>query len=332
MGKRREYNLTRQMQICLENFLCLYIVDRQLNSRFSFMPYSIRYRQGILLALVTAICLGSITTQAKLFYAEGGNALTLMLIRFLFSTLAFGFLILIRRESFQIRQENRLAVFLLGVFWSGAMIFYLLSVETMSVSLAVLVLYTYPVLVLIYTVVSGQLSPTLHRVSLFLLAFAGLYLALSAGNNVYEITGLGFAALAAIGAAYTFIKGAKVAPLQDPLVMTFWINLTGLAMMLALIQSKFTMVTSTSALAAISIATALYIVAILCQFQALARLPASTAALILNLEPVVSILLAMFILDEQLGLLQWIGVILVISVVTISIHSQSRVKKTIGPA
>lgn len=296
------------------------------------MQYSIQYRQGIFLALVTAVCLGSITTQAKLFYAEGGNALTLMFARFLFSTLAFGFLILIRRQSFEITPGKRLGVFLVGFVWSGAMIFYLLSVETMTVSVAVLVLYTYPVLVLIYAVFRGQLSPTLHRVSLFLLAFCGLYLALSAGDNVYGVTGLSFAALAALGAAYTFIKGAKVAPLQSPLVMTFWINLTGLAMIIPLVYANFTMVTSSSALTAITIATAFYIVAILCQFQALARLPASTAALILNLEPVVSILLAVFILNEQLGVLQWVGVILVMSVITISIHSQSRVKKSISPA
>lgn len=315
------------MQICLEIILSRYIVDRQANNRFSFMQYSIRYRQGILLALATAICLGSITTQAKLFYAEGGNALTLMLIRFLFSTLTFGFLILIGHESFRVRPGNRLAVFLLGVVWSGAMIFYLLSVETMSVSLAVLVLYTYPVLVLIYAVVKGQLSATLNRVSFFLLAFAGLYLALASGNNVYEVTGLLFAALAALGAAFTFIKGAQVAPLQNPLVITFWINLTGLAMILPLVFTKLTIVASTSALTALAIATVLYIVAILCQFQALARLPAAIAALILNLEPVVSILLAMFILHEQLGLLQWIGVFLVISVIIISIHSQAASKK-----
>lgn len=320
------------MQICLEKFLAIYIVVQQANSRFSFMLYSSRYRQGIFLALVTAICLGSITTQAKLFYAEGGNALTLMFVRFLLSTLTFGMLILMRKESFQVRRENRLAVFLLGVVWSGAMIFYLLAVETMSVSLAVLVLYTYPVLVLIYAVSRGQLSPTLLRVSLFLLAFTGLYLALSTGDKVYEVTGLIFAMLAALGAAYTFIKGAKIAPLQSPLVMTFWINLTGLAMILPLVYANLTIVTSTSALTAITVATAFYIVAILCQFQALARLPASTAALILNLEPVVSILLATFILSEQLGVLQWLGVILVISVITASIHSQSRVKKSISPA
>ena len=42
---------------------------------------------GMAFALLTACTLGAITTQAKLFYADGGNALTLMLARFAASTL-----------------------------------------------------------------------------------------------------------------------------------------------------------------------------------------------------------------------------------------------------
>ncbi|MCP4429451.1 MAG: EamA family transporter [Gammaproteobacteria bacterium] len=295
------------------------------------MRHTINYRHGILLALATAICLGSITTQAKLFYAQGGNAMTLMLARFIFSTLIFGVLVFLRRQSFQVKQGNRLGVFLVGAVWSGSMIFYLLSVETISVSVAVLVLYTYPLLVIFYALLRGQLPPSLRLLSLFFLAFAGLYLALSGGDNNFQATGLSFAALAGMGAAFTFIKGAKVAPQQSPLVMTFWVNLVGLVMILPMVYPNFVLVTSNSGLIAISIATAFYVIAILCQFQALARLPASTAALILNLEPVISILLAVFILNEQLDYLQWLGIILVISVITISIGSQSRPRKSPGP-
>lgn len=287
------------------------------------------YRHGIILALVTAICLGSITTQAKLFYAEGGNAMTLMLARFFFSTLVFGLIILIRNHSFKISAGNRLGVLAVGSVWSGAMIFYLLSVETISVSAAVLVLYFYPILVLIYAIFKGELPPSVRIISLFVFAFAGLYLALSAGEIKLELTGLSFAALASLGAAFTLIKGARVATALNPLVLTFWVNLAGLIMILPLVYAHFTIVTSESGLSAITIATAFYIVAILSQFQALARLPASTAALILNLEPVVSILLAVFILNEQLEYLQWFGVILVISVLTLSIRSGNESRNTV---
>ena len=110
---------------------------------------------GILFALVTACGLGAITTQAKVVYADGGNALTLMLIRFLASSIVFGGLILLRGDKFKVERTNVRSLFGLGIFWSGVMICYLLSVESISVSLAVLILYTYPMLVLIYSIVKN---------------------------------------------------------------------------------------------------------------------------------------------------------------------------------
>ncbi len=268
---------------------------------------------GIIFALITAIGLGAITTQAKIFYADNGNAMTLMLTRFLVSVLVFGLLIASRRLVFNIDRHQRLPVFMLGFVWSGAMICYLLSVESISVSLAVLVLYTYPLLVLAYSVLSQQVSPSPLLVSIFCLAFLGLYLALSGGPVKLNSSGLLFSSLAALGAAYTFIKGARIAPLLNPLVMTFWINLVGLAMIVPLVYTQFSLSTATIGLIALTAATLFYLVAILCQFEALARLPATTAAFILNLEPVVSILLAAMILQEHLSGMQWLGVALVVS-------------------
>ncbi len=275
---------------------------------------------GIFFALVTAIGLGSITTQAKVFYAADGNAMTLMLTRFLMSTLVFGLLIVGKRRTFNIDRRQYGPVFKLGFIWSGSMICYLLSVELISVSLAVLILYTYPLLVLIYSAFRRQVSPSPTLITVFFLAFVGLFLALSSGSVKLNTTGLLFAALAGLGAAYTFISGARVAPKINPLVMTFWVNAVGLAMILPLIVTQFSLPTATTAMTALAAATLFYLIAILCQFEALARLPATTAAFILNLEPVVSILLAVIILQEQLLASQWFGVALVVSVLFFSIR------------
>jgi len=274
---------------------------------------------GIFFALITAIGLGAITTQAKIFYADGGNAMTLMLTRFLVCTLVFGLLIAFKSQKFDIDPRQRLAVFKLGFIWSGSMICYLLSVESISVSLAVLVFYVYPLLVLSYSLLRRQIPPSPALISVFCLAFLGLYLALSSGSMKLDTTGLMFASFAGLGAAYTFIKGARVAPLLNPLIMTFWINGVGLAMIIPLVYTQFSLPTANGALIALTAATLFYLIAILCQFQALARLPATTAAFLLNLEPVVSILLAAIILQEHLTGLQWVGIALVLSVLFIAV-------------
>ncbi|MCP4492718.1 MAG: DMT family transporter [Gammaproteobacteria bacterium] len=172
---------------------------------------------------------------------------------------------------------------------------------------------------MLFAIISGQLSPSLKLITLFLAAFIGLYLALFNGDIKLDSTGLVFVMLASLGAAYTLTKGARVAPLMSPLLMTFWVNFTGLVMILPIMYSNLVIELSPAAWIALGIATVFYVVAIFFQFQTLARLPATFAALILNLEPVVSILLAMVILGEQLATGQWFGVVLVIAVLIASI-------------
>ncbi|MDH3760734.1 MAG: DMT family transporter [Gammaproteobacteria bacterium] len=280
---------------------------------------STRY-SGMVFALVTACGLGAITTMAKVFYSEGGDAGTLMLVRFLASTLAFGLLLLIRRNRFTVDRAQRLPLLLIGLFWSGGMICYLSAVETLSVSLAVLFFYSYPLLVLAWSIVNRQLKASAGLVGLFVAAFTGLYLALSGGDIRIDVNGLVFALMAACGAAFTFVSGARVAPTMSPLLMTFWVNAAGIVLIAPMLFDGISLPDTANGLLALLLATLFYLVAILSQFEALARLPAARAAFLLNLEPVVSILLARLVLDEILSLTQVSGVILVISVVILSIR------------
>lgn len=275
---------------------------------------------GIIFALLTACGLGAITTLAKIFYSDGGNALTLMLMRFAASTLVFGLLILLRRDGFKVKTAQRTALIALGIIWSGAMICYLMAVETVSVSLAVLIFYFYPLLVLAYSIFSRQLTASLPLICLFLGAFLGLYLALSGSEISVDVNGILFAMLASCGAAFTFICGARVAPAMSPLLMSFWINAIGLILILPMIVDRLALPGSWLGIAALSAATICYLVAILCQFLALARLPAARAAFLLNLEPVVSIMLAYLVLSETLTIIQTSGVILVLSIIIFSIR------------
>ena len=135
-----------------------------------------------------------------------------------------------------------------------------------------------------------------------------------------DLNGILFAAMASLGAAFTFVCGARVAPSMSPLLMTFWVNAIGLLMIVPMMAGKLALPTASEGSLALALATAFYLVAIFSQFEALARLSAARAAFLLNLEPVVSILLAVLILNEKLSMIQTSGVILVISVVILSLR------------
>jgi drug/metabolite transporter (DMT)-like permease len=91
-------------------------------------------------------------------------------------------------------------------------------------------------------------------------------------------------------------------------------------MIVPMMSGNLVMPTASAGTIALGLATLFYLVAILSQFEALARLPAARAAFLLNLEPVVSILLASLVLNETLSLIQVSGVVLVIAVVILSIR------------
>ncbi len=282
-----------------------------------------KYQAGVLFALATAVFIGAVTTQAKLFYADGGNALTLMFFRFLCSVLVIGLILLIKskgpsKASVKSTSPGYYGLTIaVGFVWSGAMICYLISIQSISVSVAVLILYMYPLVVLAVSLISGTARFSLSAVFLFITAFVGLGLALLNGeHDIYPI-GLILAVSAMLGAAATFFLGARVAPKVDTVVFTFRISLVGLVMILPLIMGNFS-VSGGDGLWALAGATGCYIIAILCQFAALSRLAPEVAAFFLNLEPVVSITIASMVLGESLSTLQWFGVALVMLAVLAS--------------
>ena len=274
-------------------------------------------RAGLMYALAAAVGLGAITTQAKLVYEDGGNAPTLMFWRFLVSVLVIGLILLIKRQALTPSRHLFGPALLLGVVWSGAMIAYLMSVQFISVSVAVLILYSYPMIVLLVSILTGKLNASFGTISLFIAAFIGIALMLMNGEIHLSIYGLGFAVAAALGAAYTFLAGSRVAPKLNPNTLTLWVNLAGLLLIIPLVATQFQLPDTWQGIAALSGATACYVVAILCQFQALSQISAARASFIFNVEPVVSIVLALLVLNETLSAVQWLGVIVVLAVLFI---------------
>jgi drug/metabolite transporter (DMT)-like permease len=269
---------------------------------------------GVFYALAAAFGLGAITTQAKLVYADGGNALTLMFWRFIMSAVIIGALVLFKRQSFRIEKPLVRPVTLLGLIWSGSMICYLMAVESISVSVAVLILYSYPVIVLLLSMIRGYVEVSSKLIAVFIVAFTGIGLMLGGGSVSLNPYGVVFSVLAATGAAYTFLSGSRVAKQLNPVVLTFWVNFMGIFLILPIIFGKFMMPETATGLILTGGATVCYIIAILCQFQALSHMPAAKAAFLFNFEPVVSLCLAAIVLGERLAPLQWVGVAIVMVV------------------
>ncbi|MGR3913870.1 MAG: DMT family transporter [Gammaproteobacteria bacterium] len=263
---------------------------------------------GILFAFLTAVSFGGLTTLAILYYRDGGNVLTLLLFRFIFAALAL--LLLLRgRAHPRLPRRHFAGVLAIGVCWSLSITCYLGSVHYIAIGVAALILYTFPVLVLIASLVMRELRSSVGLWAVFLAAFAGLALMLLPALGDFSRTGLLLAFAASALFAVTFSAGARISRGVPARIMALWITLVGLALAAPAVywSGTFSLPGSSFGWLWLGAATVLYLIGVLSQFSALARAEAAQISMIMNIEPVVTIALAAGFLGERMNGLQWLG-------------------------
>ena len=263
---------------------------------------------GILFALLTAVSFAGLTTLATLYYRDGGNALTFLLFRFAFAALVL-LAILRGRANPKLPRKRFLKLLALGACWSLSITCYLASVHYIAVGIAALILYTFPVLVLVMSLITRELHSSAALWAVFLTAFAGLALMLLPALGEFHRAGLLFAFAAATLFAVTFFTGARFSRGLPARVVVLWITLVGFTLMAPAVyfSGAFALPATFNGWLWLSSATVLYLIGVTSQFSALARISAAQMSMIMNVEPVISVTLAVVFLGERMSALQWLG-------------------------
>jgi drug/metabolite transporter (DMT)-like permease len=136
---------------------------------------------GILLVVVSACGFGSGALFAKPVYASGVDWMTLLAWRFLFAALlSWGWLMLWpgqRRALRRLPRRRVLVMVFLGVLYVSNSGTYFAGLETVSASLAALIVYVYPALVAVATIRFGRRLQGRRAWAALALAMAGVGLA-----------------------------------------------------------------------------------------------------------------------------------------------------------
>jgi len=228
--------------------------------------------------------------------------------------------LLVRRGAAVLRVPGRDLVrfFLIGIFGVAASNYlYYLAIQRTNVATAIILQYTAPVWVLLYTVLRGAERPSLRRTAAVGLAVAGCALAVGFVGSGLRLDALGVTAaiLAAFSFAFYNLAGHRVLARYDRwkvllwvllATSTFWIFVNPpwkvLAAHFGREQWGFMLVFSLlSVLAPFS-----------CYFAGLQHLEPTRAVVASCLEPVFSIVIAAVVLGELLRPLQTVGIVLVL--------------------
>jgi drug/metabolite transporter (DMT)-like permease len=281
---------------------------------------------GLLLALGSATLYGLNIGFARLASFAGVSGSTIVVYRVLVMLVLAGIVAWALGRSLKVAPHERRTVVLLGIATALVGVCYLSSVAFVPIAVAVVIFYTFPVLIVLASpfVDGTRLTPALLGV--VALALLGVVLVVGPAFESLDWRGLALALAASIATATQFFAAARAKD-TGVFAKTFWIHLVVLPTA-ALIGAVAGSLAPPSALMLaawpVAITIGAYLLGFVMQFAALTRITAVAAGIAYCAEPVVAALAAPLILGETLSPIQILGGSLVIAAIIANVVIEGR--------
>lgn len=270
--------------------------------------------RGLFAVAVATLSYGSITTLSRLAYDDGTTPVTLIALRNALFVLATGAFLIFARGGISLPPRAWFASVLLALamgLWGYG---YLASVAFIPVSLAALLFFTFPLLVGAIAAITGQDRISWIKALALMIAFTGLALALGPTWNTLDWRGVALVSMGSVICAVAHVYIAPVYREHDPFAVNFlahlWMVLGFAAYGFA--TDDFAMPRSMDGQFIAMAAMVLYIVAYSLWSMGLPLIGPVRTAGMMNLEPVVSLVVAAIVLGERLTPVQMGGGALVL--------------------
>jgi drug/metabolite transporter, DME family len=240
---------------------------------------------------------------------------------------------LVRRGASKLRVPGRDLVqfFLLGVLGVAASnYFYYLAIQRTNVATAIILQYTAPIWVLLYTAIRGAQRPSLRKSAAVGLAVVGCALAVGfagAGGFRMDTIGVTAALLAAFSFAFYNVGGHRVLARYDRWKVLLWV-LVAASTFWIVVNPPWKIVAAHYGRQQWGFMLLFSLISVLgpfsCYFAGLQHLEPTSAIVASCLEPVFSIVLTAIVLGELVRSMQTVGIILVlVAIVLIQLPERS---------
>ena len=285
--------------------------------------------RGIGFALAGAFFYGFNITFAKIS-AELGVQGPMIVAERVLVMIAIGLVLaLLTRSSLHVVKGERVPMALLGLGSMGVSIGYLSSVAFIPITVAAVIFYTFPILIVIASPFIDKKKLTPAMLGIVALAFVGVVLVLGMASGDLDLRGVALAALASVSAAMQFFAGTRCHKSSNAakIVVTQAIVLPGAIASVFATGGVFSMETQILAALPIWLTIGGFVLGFVFQILALARISATVAGLLFCLEPVVAAITSALVLDERLLPVQYFGGFLVIAAIALTMVVERRVAR-----
>ena len=277
---------------------------------------------GVIFALVAGILFGLIGPTTKIAYNSGASVALTIFLRYAVASIIILPFIPYQNNLLEIFKKN--LKYFLSI--SAGSIFLTLGLLTsvifIEVSLTILIFCLYPIYVLLFSIIVDKEKISLTVKILFFVTFLGIVLVIGPSFKVINIIGILLAFLASLGSTSMIIVNQKMSIKGiSPIPINIFINIFNTIFFFVILKIFFSLNFNfdINIYLLILIPSVCYSFALLSQLIAIPKIGQSYTALFLYLEPVVGVLGAVFLLNENLETYQMIGA----SIVIISLLSAS---------
>ena len=274
---------------------------------------------GLLLALASGISLGGITSFAALSYQHGVVPLELIALRGVIAAIIMTAICVVLKQRILLGDGGWRYALMVGVSLAMVGFGYMGSVAYISPGLAVAILYLYPIIVLIVDSIRSRHMPPMLTIMGFTVALIGIVACVGIGGPL-NMMGIVLAFIASLGMAGFLLSSAAASRQGHDSGIVVWANILIIALaVVALVISRdqgqplVAPPQSITGVFAIIAASVLYALGILLSVLALRIAPAPLVALLMNIEPLTTLLAARIIVGEDLSGLQYAGMMVAVS-------------------
>lgn len=287
-----------------------------------------RFYLGVCLVILSAAGFGVMPIFALYAYQAGVNVATLLFLRFALAACVFFLYIFGRFKMIKITRSHLISLLILGgVLYPLQASFYFSAVKYIPASLAVLLLYTYPIFVTGFSLVFDKEKLTKQVLASIVFCFLGLALVLGTSFGAINFFGAFLALAAAIVYSCYITLGNRVVKQFLPVATSAFIVL--FASLSLLVTGFFTGAIDFHFQAGAwlpigGLALFSTVFSIFTFFRGLELIGSTRAAILSMTEPLVTIAFSALLFSERLTLPQILGGIAVLSGAVLIVSTQGE--------
>ena len=288
--------------------------------------------KGFILGAIAAASYGMNPLFTLPLYSAGMSVDTVLFYRYSLAVIVLGIMMKFQKQSFAIKRVDVLPLCIMGLLFAFSSLFLVMSYNYMDAGIASTILFVYPVLVAIIMAVvfKEKVSPiTMFSIAL---AFVGIsMLCKSPGGQTLSLVGITFVFLSSLSYAI-YIVGVNRSSLKDmPIAkLTFYVLLFGLSVYVVRLQfcTELQVIpTPMLWINAVSLAVFPTVISLVTMTKAIHYIGSTPTAILGALEPVTALFFGVLVFGEQLTPRIILGILMVITAVTLIIGGKSLLKK-----